>query len=884
MLNILNPAVTAQAQENDSENLSVIFVIDDSGSMETNDPANIRVTAVKLFIALLDPGDGVAIISFADESQINSHFTTIQVYEDKVGLINSLGEIQSEGYTNMQAAFEDVFQVFSEDTTGNKQVVIFLTDGTPEMEGGLPPDYKEETLELIEGSGIPIMSIGLTTGGLSPFLGEITDLAADGSEIIPAKSANDLLDVYLRILGQLKDRTILGNGIVQAPGSADLTIDPMLAQYIDEVSFVAMVSSNSQETLISPSGEEILPSNEIFSETFVDIDPNFKVMTLPVPIGGNWQMEFQGSGPNLARGILRSRLRIDVLEPGYLSPVGEPMLIAANLIIEDPPLPPIVSIGDVTFTALIERPDGQRESLDLLYDDGTHGDLIAGDGDFTNVYVNTDIPGTYSINISGWKGVVPVSTNTKVELIKVPEMIVDMPLQKVHEVRGAPIKLQVHLEGDESSKLDKGDVIAKITSPTGGIIENILEPDGLFYRGDFLPEEEGDYVIEFLAKDASFRGIPYTNSAIVGITSHIISTIEILTTELKLGNISVESIQDGIELSISGKSNSSEPEFIFPNLEDFYDFTLEDSNAIQLRPNDETNFILRLIPENIPVPGNYEGELIFSSREGIDLIYPNSSIIFELFKPTLQIIPIPLDFGPLDGCINLNGTKTVTFKSSSTEEEKIKLSLENEIGIKISPEYVNLLPGSSEMDLYIDPINSFPTGDHELLLSIQSRDGLVIEPDSLIAVFFSVDPLLTRCRKPFAWGGVIFVFSLLVVVWGYRRYKFATRIPNVTGTLRIGIIGKQEDVDEFDLTDLEKPKIIIGRGIDCDISIPDPKIANHHVVLEAETEEDAVRIVLNPLEETRKGYRTIKTKLPLYHKDSFLIGDREITYLSDEGY
>ena len=55
--------ISAHAQQPDTDHISIIFVLDDSGSMGSNDPSNLRVTAVKLFIAMLDPGDGAAVIT-----------------------------------------------------------------------------------------------------------------------------------------------------------------------------------------------------------------------------------------------------------------------------------------------------------------------------------------------------------------------------------------------------------------------------------------------------------------------------------------------------------------------------------------------------------------------------------------------------------------------------------------------------------------------------------------------------------------------------------------------------------------------------------------------------------------------------------------------------
>ena len=61
--------VATLAQEPVSEHAMVIFVLDDSGSMADNDPLDVRYTAARLFVSLLDEGDAVGVIRFSTHSQ-----------------------------------------------------------------------------------------------------------------------------------------------------------------------------------------------------------------------------------------------------------------------------------------------------------------------------------------------------------------------------------------------------------------------------------------------------------------------------------------------------------------------------------------------------------------------------------------------------------------------------------------------------------------------------------------------------------------------------------------------------------------------------------------------------------------------------------------------
>ena len=48
--------------------------------------------------------------------------------------------------------------------------------------------------------------------------------------MVPTDDASDLLDAYLEIFSQVKDRTVIGSGEVTAPGMAVLGQDPYLAR------------------------------------------------------------------------------------------------------------------------------------------------------------------------------------------------------------------------------------------------------------------------------------------------------------------------------------------------------------------------------------------------------------------------------------------------------------------------------------------------------------------------------------------------------------------------------------------------------------------------------------------------------------------------------
>ena len=108
--------------------------------------------------------------------------------------------------------------------------------------------------------------------------------------------------------------------------------------------------------------------------------------------------------------------------------------------------------------------------------------------------------------------------------------------------------------------------------------------------------------------------------------------------------------------------------------------------------------------------------------------------------------------------------------------------------------------------------------------------------------------------------------------------------PLVSGTLRYWPVGADPVTGkEADLTGFRKPSIAIGAGKPCDLVIPDAGLIERHATMRCEKGPDGLRVLLEPLGETRLGYSLVHTPVPLHHGDIFSAGDRTFQYLSDSG-
>ena len=869
------------AQTNLPEQVAVILILDNSGSMRTSDPDNLRFTAARLFIALLDQGDAVGMIRFSTSSQpLTDGVMLLENPEQKKQLTQLFAPVPPDGYTDIKSALQDTAAMLaSGDLRQRETIIILLTDGKPEIPQPYP-EYETETLAVGRSLGVPVLSIALTSAAQTPFL---TRLAVEtGGSVLPADQASDLLDAYLEIFGQLKDRSVLGSGTTAVPGQIELEVEPSLAPYIERISFIAVKPANAEIELMTPDGQVVTLDDPSLDFSMTE-DDRFIVLTLTQPPGGEWQLNVQGNrGVALGRAVIRSRLRAAVISPvGYFE-AGQPVLIVANLVEDQEDGLPIKIVGEARFSALITRPDGSRESLDRLYDDGTHGDLRAGDGNFSRAYVNTDLEGVYLVRVTGSKGLIPVEKIGRFETIVIPQFVVDQPNEDSYDIREQAVEFEVHLEGGRQSLLDQGELLAIVTSPSGKVQSVLLEQRENHYLGAFLPTEDGVYQVLFIPKDASYQGIPYRYQAKVSFEARIIHNVRNLTEDINLGRIEVLQAEQGFELTLDFESDSPHAEPVQIELRDFTGYMLKKTEEWTIPASGKATFRILLAPTGEVQPGKYNGRLIFSTRNGVDLVGASVNLELEVFQPRLIFSPSSIDLGSPATCRQWKAEFPLMVESSSRKVETVSFSLDA-ANLLLQPTSFEVSPGKQEITFGITPTQKLAAGAYKLMMAISTRQGVEISPADEISLQFTYLPFWSRCRTPLTWGGVGLFLIAIGIGWGMRILRTTTAQPLVTGTLQHWPVGRRSESQDFDLTALKKSSVTIGRGSDCDLSLSDPTLEMKHALLKAESEVDKIQIVLMPLEGVRIGYRPLTGATPLAHQDIFTMGEREFQYLSDTG-
>ena len=864
---------------------AVLFVIDDSGSMKTSDPTDLRYAAAGLFIAALDQGDQVGLMRFSTTSApITAGMVTIRSSQDQAALVQQLQPVKPDGFTDVKAAFESAGQMLASAQLQNSRlVVIFLTDGHPEVPS-MTAGYEDEALMAARGLNAPVYAIALTNEGQSPFL---TRLAQEtGGQIIPAATASSLLDSYLQILGDLKDRTIIGQGDVSAPGEADLVIDPGLAPYVDKATFLVSKSGGVQAGLVTPDGG-MLDESDPSVQFSLSSDPRFTVFSVNDPAGGAWRFHLTGSGAVQARVILRSRLRAHLDQPGGLIEAGKPALIVADLQEEQVDGAQMKVVGDGSFSAVITLPDGTKESLDQFYDDGSHGDQVAGDGSYSRQFANTSQSGIYRIELNGRKGAVPVSAFMQFQAVAFPTLSVSAPLPQRYDIRAEPIPLVLHLEGNVSGQFEGG-FIARITAPSGKQTEIGLTPEADSFQGTYLPDEDGAYAVTFAPRDASFLGLPYLTEAQGQFQA-------LLVPSLALGPVSfadptaryeVLEVQHGIPLDVAVTSSAAQAQEVQLRLEGLSGFALEGSTQAVVDPQGVTHLSLILTAGPNITPGVWSGQLFLTpvGDKSVDVQVNQQPVSLEMYQPVLHIEATTISSCSQQRCWEWLPVKVLLkTKSTSHKVETFNLSLEDLPGMNLTEDAVSVPSGDGEMELTLRTDAALQPGSYQGKVQIQNvREGLAVSPTATIPIDFVVESPLTSCQKPLIFSGVGLLVVGLIGIVVARRVKNGNRPPVVRGTLLHWPKGEPNQSVSIDLTAINKGEMTIGKDINCDIHIPDERLEGVHGRIYAQRGESSeTRYIFEPLGKVKEGYRERHEPFEMQENTSYILGERVIQFVRD---
>ena len=382
----------------------IVLIIDSSGSMEDNDPDDLRKAASQLFIALVsnDSDVQIAVVDFDDFAVTLAPLTFADV--NKTQLENAVNQVDSDGGTDIALGLRQGFEVLSASIAPDaKKAAVLLTDGD---------DNEPKTLQTYVGNyvarGWDVYTIGLGTEVNRDLLTRIAEETPEGEYYKVDLNLSTVQEVYNKILAKVTRKSILSSLRGYVNQDQQITKNVLIDGTVGQVDFSASWTGSTIEmVLVDPSGFEITPDIAAIHGIGYQVAPTFVIYTVDNPMEGEWEMKIKGTDipPEgepyslVVTGTSDFVTNFLAFEPSYS--VGD--AIRVGLRVHEKFGDTSQPVLGAAVSAEVVRPDGRIETFNL-FDDGIHNDGAAGDGVYASNYTNVDMLGTYLVRASAQNG------------------------------------------------------------------------------------------------------------------------------------------------------------------------------------------------------------------------------------------------------------------------------------------------------------------------------------------------------------------------------------------------------------------------------------------------------------------------------------------------
>ncbi len=189
---------------------SANLVLDQSGSISSTDPDNLRLEAVKIFCSNLSSSDYVLLTAFASGGLLDYDVTRYGDFtnngESYFGTIESLRDKIDGGTPLYKATASAIDRVYNDGPTSNKAVVVF-TDGEDTDGGWTMNDVIDEA----RSKNVKIYTVGLSSGTKNEILSRMA--IKTGGAFIKAYNAPQLVSAFGTLGKILKGTAQIYSGV-----------------------------------------------------------------------------------------------------------------------------------------------------------------------------------------------------------------------------------------------------------------------------------------------------------------------------------------------------------------------------------------------------------------------------------------------------------------------------------------------------------------------------------------------------------------------------------------------------------------------------------------------------------------------------------------------
>lgn len=375
------------------QNISVVLIIDSSGSMARTDPSNLRFTAARQLVDLLEDGDEISVVLFADDSTVLVSLTKVTDAASKEAIKAGLTPVAPRGNTNMLAGLE---AGLAEVEKGSNPIRlgIFLTDG--ELH---PPDWPSFSAQEQEAERTAVFALADSFGERKWGLFSISLASAVEPEFLQklaenggglyreAPQAGELTLVFQEVFAasKLDVFEVLFSDCL-APGEQRSVTFPV-HQFVSTLSLFVTYPGDLRPTVTvaGPDGELVTPTGG---------DARYDAFIIEGPARGTWTVTIAGAAEGESCVAISSTPRT-LVEVVWLSPpsslsltAGAPLEVAVRLTGRDSQTGEEKPVEDAAVAVTVTGPDGR------VYE----GTLPpTGSGEYVGAVSVSGVEGEYSI-------------------------------------------------------------------------------------------------------------------------------------------------------------------------------------------------------------------------------------------------------------------------------------------------------------------------------------------------------------------------------------------------------------------------------------------------------------------------------------------------------
>jgi len=432
--------------------VDTVLVLDRSGSMK--DPAGDRIKiealrdAAMLYTDLLredtgGTGDGDK-LGFWKYNHQNSEYMALEFITDAKknaieaselsdSALTDSGRLKPTGNTGIGGAMQNAATAIGGPLAGRKQVLVVMTDGIENE-----PPYIVSVINPIESANpnLQMYSVGLGFNIEPGKLQSITNMGNEGyHQVAGSLSGENLFDLetfYFKIFANATgmDLVVDPTHVVNLLNPNPIIIDSARIISSDRSANFLVLDDPVLRALydlefVSPTGQVIVPGVTIGGIPIHEASRHtYKIYRIVFPdiaqagsYVGDWLLRLTPNGKWSREYVKRALAESDINHSSYIDPyqglvpIGFAAAVSSNyklsVVVSASNYLPSAEVklegslsdrgwpavqGQVSVTVTTPK---NTTYMKALYDDGTHGDVTASDGTWSNRFVQTSVPGVY---------------------------------------------------------------------------------------------------------------------------------------------------------------------------------------------------------------------------------------------------------------------------------------------------------------------------------------------------------------------------------------------------------------------------------------------------------------------------------------------------------